>query len=86
MTEDTKAQKTLTSDVMQTSGKIKIDEIVGSSAHDKIMLAKSESLSDCDKIKALRAAAEIGKSALSRGDFKEFKDSVELAAKLIDDF
>ena len=60
--------------------------MVGSSAHDKIVLQNNKALNDDDKIKALRAAAKIGKAALTRGDFKVFQESVELAASLLEDF
>ena len=86
MPKDAKKPKKLPPELLEASKKINIDEIVGSLAHDKIILQNNETLNDSDKIKALRAAAKIGKAALARGDFKVFQESVELAASLLEDF
>jgi antitoxin ParD1/3/4 len=53
-----------------------------------LRLVENREVEEATKLKTLRAAAELGISALDRGEFKEFEDGSALLAylnKLADD-
>jgi antitoxin ParD1/3/4 len=51
---------------------------------DGLRLVEQREAEDASKLKALRAAARIGASALDRGEFKEFESMEDLYAYLND--
>lgn len=51
---------------------------------DGLRLVEQREAEDEGKLKALRAAARVGVSALDRGEFKEFESILDLQAYLSD--
>ncbi|MFL6798545.1 MAG: type II toxin-antitoxin system ParD family antitoxin [Xanthobacteraceae bacterium] len=51
---------------------------------DGLRLVEQREAEDANKLKALRAAARVGVTALNRGEFKEFANTEDLHAYLND--
>jgi antitoxin ParD1/3/4 len=49
---------------------------------DGLRLVENQEVEEATKLAALRAAAQLGVSALARGEFKEFADGSALVAHL----
>jgi antitoxin ParD1/3/4 len=76
----TKRQEELIENLVESGRYQNASEVL----RDGLRLVEQREAEDASKLKALRAAARIGVSALDRGEFKEFESMEDLHAYLND--
>jgi antitoxin ParD1/3/4 len=74
----TERQETLIEALVQSGRYQNASEIM----REGLRLVENREVEEATKLEALRAAAQIGVSALDRGEFKEFADASALIAHL----
>jgi len=81
----TDRQETLIEALVQSGRYQNASEVM----REGLRLVENREVEEATKLEALRAAAQIGTSALDRGEFKEFADASALIVhlnKIADDF